>query len=254
MPGARVVALGASNLALGLQALVATARAAFGADLEVLAALGYGRSYGAPSSLAGRTLPGILQSSLWRELEQRPFVPTRAIITDVGNDVLYAVMPARILEWVEEALTRLLVHTGDVTLTGLPIESIHQLSPKAFLFFRTLFFPPCRLSRYEVFERVDEVSAGLERLAAKHNVRFVRLRREWYAFDPIHIRPASWRTAWRELLVSERASEDQPARLSAAEWIHLHRCSPEHQWIFGRERLRPQTGRVLSRGGRLWLY
>ncbi len=65
----RVVALGASNLTRGLQTVVATATATWGPDVEVLAALGHGRSYGAPSRLLIRTLPGILESGLWKDLE-----------------------------------------------------------------------------------------------------------------------------------------------------------------------------------------
>jgi hypothetical protein len=42
----RVVALGASNLTRGFQTIVSTARLVWGPDVEVLAALGHGRSYG----------------------------------------------------------------------------------------------------------------------------------------------------------------------------------------------------------------
>ena len=65
----RVVALGASNLTRGFQTIVSTARSMWGPDVEVLAALGHGRSYGAPSRIVFRTLPSILKSGLWDELE-----------------------------------------------------------------------------------------------------------------------------------------------------------------------------------------
>ena len=42
----RVVALGASNLTRGLHTVVSTARTEWGPDVEVLGALGHGRSYG----------------------------------------------------------------------------------------------------------------------------------------------------------------------------------------------------------------
>jgi hypothetical protein len=48
----RVVALGASNLSLGIQTAISTARGAWGPAVEVVAANGYGRSYGA----SGRAL------------------------------------------------------------------------------------------------------------------------------------------------------------------------------------------------------
>ena len=249
----RVVALGASNLTLGIQTAISTARAAFGPSVEVLAANGYGRSYGAMSSIAGRALPGILQSGLWTELDRLDRVPTRAIIMDVGNDILYGFPPAQILSWVEEAADRLLAHTSDVTLTDLPLESVKRLSPAKFLFFRSLFFPPCRLSRDEAFARVDEVNAGLIRLAASRRLRLLRLHPDWYGFDPIHIRPAFWGEAWNEILAGRDASLPS-ARFSPAEWARLHTLAPEKRWWLGFRGGTRQRGRTLRRGGRLWLY
>ncbi len=250
---ARVVALGASNLSLGIQTAMATARGAFGPSVEVLAANGYGRSYGAPSSIVGRTLPGILQSGLWRTLESLDRVPTRALIMDVGNDILYGFAPSQILAWVEEAATRLLAHTRDVILAGLPAQSVKGLSNAKFLFFRTLFFPPSRVSRAEAFASVDEVNRGLARLAEERGLRLVSLRPEWYDFDPIHFRPAVWRGAWSEILLGgEAASGAGP--FSPLEWARLHTLPPERRWFLGLEQATPQAGRSLSRGGRLWLF
>ena len=125
---ARVVALGASNLTRGFQTVVSTARAAWGPGVEVLAALGHGRSYGARSQLVFRTLPGILDSGLWPELESRSPAATRALVTDVGNDILYGFSAERTLAWVEEALRRLSRVTHDIVVTDLPLASIRRLS------------------------------------------------------------------------------------------------------------------------------
>ena len=117
----RVVALGASNLTRGLQTVVASARGAWGPEVEIVAALGHGRSYGADSHFVVRTLPGILQSGLWRKLETAAPVPTRALVTDVGNDILYGYPVEQVLEWVDEALGRLRLHTDDIVVTDLPL-------------------------------------------------------------------------------------------------------------------------------------
>ena len=249
----RLVILGASNLTLGLSAVLSTARGTFGPKVEVLAALGYGRSYGAPSTIAIRTLPGILESGLWRELERRPKANTRGLITDVGNDILYGFLPEQILAWVDEAASRLLCHTTDVVLTDLPRASIRRLSPRGFLFFRTLFFPPCRLARDEVFERVDLVNEGLAGIAASRGLRFVHLKEDWYGLDPIHIRPRAWPTAWREIVSGEEVPEDGETP-SSLELARLHLLPPERRFLLGLEQVTPQSGRKLRRGGCLWIY
>jgi hypothetical protein len=245
--------LGASNVTLGLSAVLSTARAAWGQDVEVLAALGYGRSYGSPSTIAFRNLPGILQSGLWQDLAALPAAPTHGLITDIGNDILYGSSPEQILGWVEEAAERLLVFTPDVAITDLPVESIRRLTPSTFLFFRTLFFPPCRLSRNDVLTRVYAVNEGVVRLAERRGLRLTPLRREWYHFDPIHLRPKAWPVAWRQILLCENG-QDIRADFSPLELARLHTLPPHRRSLFGFEQTARQTGRPLSRGGRLWLY
>jgi hypothetical protein len=248
----RIVALGASNLTRGLQTVVATSRAEWGRDVEVMAALGHGRSYGVPSRLVFRTLPGILKSGLWRDLESRPQMQTRGLVTDVGNDILYGFSAEQILTWVAEAIGRLRQVCQDIVVTDLPLASIRRLSQRKFRLFRSILVPSCRLSLAQVLEIAEEVDAGLCTLSAKYDAKFFHLNPEWYGFDPIHIRPSLWNTAWRAILGSQTAVDgDQPSRL---EGVRLYLKPPERQWLFGVECFNPQRGSLLRSGGRVWLY
>ncbi len=143
---ARVVALGASNLTRGFQTVVCTARSTWGPKVEVLGALGHGRSYGASSRFIVRSLPGILESELWSDLSRLPPATTRGLVTDVGNDLLYGFSAAQTLAWTTEAVDRLQALTPDIVVTGLPLAPIRELSQAKFLLFRSLLFPQCRLS------------------------------------------------------------------------------------------------------------
>jgi hypothetical protein len=220
--------------------------------VEVVAALGHGRSYGAHSRLVIRTLPGILESGLWRQLESFSKAPTRALVTDVGNDILYGYSAEQTLAWVVEAVTRLQTFTQDIVLTDLPIAGIRGLSQAKFLAFRSILFPSCRLSFREVLQAAEHVNDGLEDLAAARSIRFVQLNPGWYGFDPIHIRPYLWRSAWQEILgVSPGARRNRGGRLEA---LRLYFTPPERQWLLGMERHTPQTGLKLRSGARVWLY
>jgi hypothetical protein len=249
----RVVAVGASNLTRGFHAIVATARSLWGPEVEVLAALGHGRSYGGPSTFLVRGLPGILQSGLWRELESHPPAPTRALVTDVGNDIMYGYPPARILEWVDECVARLRQCTPDVVVTGLPHAAVAGLPRTRYLLFRSVFFPRCRLTLEETLRAGAEVDAGLQAIAADRGVAFFRLREEWYGLDPIHIRPGMWNAAWQEILCGERRA-GASRRAARGEAFRLYCMQPEQATILGRQRHTPQPGIPLRRGGRVWLY
>jgi hypothetical protein len=248
---ARVVALGASNLTSGFRTVVSAARAAWGPEIQVLAALGHGRSYGAPSRVVFRALPGILESGLWRALESLADLPTRALVADVGNDILYGVSAERILAWVEETLNRLQRLTTDIILTDLPLASIRRLSQARFLVFRSILYPSCRLSFSQVLGIAERVNAGLVELSTTRGIRLFRLDPAWYGLDPIHIRPALRRSAWSKIL------DARPAANGSSPWMEaltLRLMPPERRWILGLEQFTPQSGEALRSGGRVWLY
>jgi hypothetical protein len=251
---ARVVALGASNLTRGFQTVVATSRSTWGPRVEVLGAHGHRRSYGAPSRFVIRTLPGILQSGLWRQLDALPPAPTRALVTDVGNDIMYGSSAEQILAWVEEAVDRLQRLTGDIILTGLPLASITRLSSAKFLAVRSIIVPGCRLSLSQIIRTAERVHDGLLTLAAARQATFVALEPSWYGVDPIHIRPSLWRPAWQAILFGQAQRAAARTRSRPVEGLSLYLMPPERQWLLGREQVRPQAGVPLRAGGRVWLF
>jgi hypothetical protein len=248
----RVVALGASNLTRGFATVVSSAQSAWGTRVEVMAALGHGRSYGARSQLVFRSLPGILESGLWQELETRPRVPTRALVTDVGNDILYGFSPEQTLAWVAEALRRLAGVTSDIVVTDLPIMSIRRLSKSKFLMLRSILVPSCRLSLAQVLDRAEHVNAGLVDMASAQGLRLFHLNPSWYGFDPVHIRPSLLRQAWQQILGTDFLASMR--RVSMVESLRLNLMRPERRWIFSVEQFTPQSGIALPSGGHVWLY
>ena len=249
---ARVIALGASNLTRGFQTVVSTARAAWGPEVEVLAALGHGRSYGVDSRFVIRTIPGILQSGLWRQLETLPAAPTRALVTDLGNDILYGFSARQTLAWVAEAVNRLQRFTSDIVLTDLPLAGIRRLSKTKFLVFRSILVPSCRLSFGKVLQTAEQLNEGLAALAVERRIKFFRLNPGWYGFDPVHIRPSQWRPAWQEILGSPPGTgQIGDGRL---ETVRLYFTRPERQQLLGVEQFARQTGTKLPSGARVWLY
>ena len=248
--------LGASNVVRCLHVLLGVARASWGPDLEVLGAIGLGRSYGMRSRVLGRVLPGILESGLWDELERRPRRPTRAVVTDVGNDILYNAPVADILGWVATCLARLRALGADVVVTGLPVGRAARLTAAGYAALHTVVFPRYRwLPRAEALRRAREVNAGLRGLAAGAGATFFEPRDEWYGLDPIHLRLGSGRRAWRCILAGQAAGlEGRGRALGPLTAARLAAAPPALQWLFGRERKRAQPALTIPGGTTVSLY
>jgi len=254
--GRRLVLLGASNLLRGFSSVVRAAREAWGDPIDVMAALGHGRSYGLSSSVFSRVLPPITGCGLWDALAGRPPAPARAIVTDVGNDIIYGAMPEQILGWVDLSLRRLQEAGAEVVVAGLPMERLERMSWPGYATMRTVFFPIHRwLPLREALARARALAAGVEDLAARHGATYVAQQGEWYGLDPIHVRPARWASAWRAILFAGHAPP--PALGDAAgspSAVRLYLARPERQRLLGRAQQRAQPALMLPGGGSVSLY
>lgn len=255
----RAIVLGASNVAIGFPAVVASAAARWGRPLDLLAACGHGRSYGLTTRVLGRGLPSISDCALWERLRERPSAPTAALLTDVGNDLLYQAPVATILAWVESCLRRLRECDARVIVTGLPLCNLANPSPRRFLFFRTLFFPGCSLPLEQLIDSARRLDDGLASLTERYQAVRVEPQAAWYGLDPIHLRYLQADHLWPEILASWTARETstvdgQSLRFNMIQRWRLHRLAPASWTWQGRPRQVPQPAAALPEGVRLWLY
>ena len=246
----RLVLLGASNVRRGLPAVVETARGAWGPDLEIFGAFGHGRSYGTRSCIPFRCLPGILECGLWEALAGSAPAQETAVVTDVGNDVVYGAPVPAILGWVGECLERLAARGAAIRVTGLPVARLRRVSPAEYLFFRTLFFRGSRVAWRRAIDAVGEVDAGIRRLAAGAGATIIDPPGDWYGADPIHVRRRDRAAAWAEILGVAKL----PAPMPLGEALRLRAAAPDVRWLAGVERRRRQPAFAAPDGLRVALY
>jgi hypothetical protein len=253
----RIILLGASNLTLAFPMVVETLRATFG-PIELLAAHGHGRSYGMTSRVLCRALPGIRGCRLWDDLRSRPTAtqPPLAVITDVGNDLLYGATVPQIVRWVEVCLDRLIEQGAGVVVTGLPLLSVMRLGPLRYHLTRAIFFPGKGPTWGTMREFAPALDRSLAELAAGRGVPCIKPRREWYGFDPIHIRRSRRPAAWAEVLSRLAGSADsiQIIKPGLATAAACWRAAPALRAICGRARKVTQPTLSLSDGSSVSLY
>lgn len=246
----QMVLLGASNIAIGFPAILRLLQSGFPEPLHVFGAFGHGRSYGMWSTVLVRSLPGINTCGLWDELSRcdRQQSPTSALITDVGNDLLYGASVQQIGEWVDWCVEKLRSHGADVVMTRLPLASVRSLSVLRYNCTRTFFFPLSDLTWPVMIERACALDAQLMEIGTRHGIKLIEPPGAWYGFDPIHIRYTRLTTAWRYIF-SHWSGFDESAplvRQSPVERGRIHLLRPAERRILRRPKRTPQP--VWQRG------
>lgn len=262
-----VVALGASNLSRGLSRLLQASRCCSSSAFDLVVAAGHGRSYGANSRIWKRSLPSILESGLWRSIDKMLCrdvfgnSPRLAVITDIGNDLLYGFSIEQIATWLEEVIHRLHQQQFHIVITKLPIESIQAVGLCRFRLLKTFFIPGCRQSLEEIKEQSRQMNNSIVRLAKKYQLSIIEQPGSWYGFDAIHIRRSCLDELWQRVVecwpvcVRDSGMRRGRAQWSAwKEWSRLGFASAEVRSLAGVMLFTPQPAFQLGDTTRVFLY
>lgn len=255
----RVVVLGASNVSRGLPRLVAAAQARTNGPVDLFVAAGHGRSYGVNSRVVSRRLPSILGCGLWRALDREPQEPGRtrsvAIVTDIGNDLLYGFSVEQVSGWVREGVRRLADRGMRIAVTALPLASVSGVGAFRYRALRVCYVPGCRLSLEQLKAAARDLDAVVRRIAAEHDADVIEQPGDWYGFDAIHVRRRRlddlWQTCcdrwgWR--------GTGQVPRPTLAGWMRIGSRAAEVRSLARRMLFTPQPALDVPNAYRLLLY
>jgi hypothetical protein len=221
-----------------------------------MVAMGHGRSYGLDSAVLGKKISGIFPCALWQDLQSRPRLPTAALVTDIGNDILYGVTPDELLDWVGICLDRLAAVGATTIVSQLPIASLEKLGEGRFRFFRTIFFPRSKLTLADAISIAREINERLVAIGQMRKIPVISASASWYGVDPIHIKWTMKRRAWPALIAAWRATDERlsvtPTSLATA--AYLIGLEPREYSLFGFQRRRAQPNGRLNDGTTISLY
>jgi hypothetical protein len=256
------VLLGASNLTLGWPHLLRALKHGIKESVDVFTANGMGRSYLRHSRFAWRTLPGILESDLWSQLQQhieqtRSDKPPVALITDLGNDMVYGRSPQEVVAAAEQCIQRLKAcdERVEIVITRPPVQSVTRLSWLRYHFFRTVLFPACDIKLTRMQQLTQELDEGIRDLAEQYGVIHTEPLAEWYGLDPIHIRRRNRFDAFCGMTRHWQAWTAQPAdgNVTSSQALPVRRPIPFHRLVWSRIRNHPQPS-VQSEAVRIFAH
>jgi hypothetical protein len=193
---------------------------------------------------------------LWDLLAADPRRATYALLTDIGNDLLYEAPVANIAGWVDECCARLEAVGARLVVTELPIGNVTGLTRQRYEFFRGAMFPRCSLSLDQIRGRAIELNERVGEVARRRGAVLVSHCDTWYGWDPIHIRKKIFSQAWPRILAPWDASGGSLStpRGSLRRWLYLRSRVP-HERRLGRfiQRRAQPCGR-LSDGSTIALF
>ncbi len=249
--------LGASNLTRGISTVVSWLRGNLGGPFDLYVAFGYGRSFGIKSGVFGRDLPSIKDCGIWEALAARPpherDAPTYALITDIGNDLLYQVPPDEIARWLEYALRKFRELGAKISIVQIPKANVEKVTRLQFFLLNRIFFPGRNMQPDDMRARAMRLAAHVERLAREYGATLVDQKPEWYGFDPIHYKIWWWPRAWASVLGSWQETALVPVA-AFRQWLYLRSRGPAQRWFFGREQRYAQPHGRLSDGSTVHVY
>lgn len=249
-----IVVLGASNVSRGLARLATTVRARAGSPADLFVAAGHGRAYGVSSRVGLRRLPSILASGLWRALDREQATQPLALLTDVGNELLYGLGVAAVARGVREAALRLSDRNAALVITGLPVASIARVGRVRYRLLRTLYVPGCVLSLGDIKDASQWLDDELRAIAADTGAMFIEQPADWYGLDALHVK----RSRLDDLLNRVADAWDLSpaagrARASLTDWAAIGSRAAEVRSVARVMRFTRQP--VIERHGvRVWMY
>lgn len=253
----RAIVLGASNVSRGLARLAAVLRTRAGGPVDLFVAAGHGRAYGVASRVWLRRLPAILGCGIWDAFEGEPREATGvpgALVTDVGNELLYGFGPDQVAGWVRACVRRLADRGCRIAITGLPLASIAGVGAVRLRLLKTVFVPGCRLTIGELQDSATRLDARLRDVAREFGAEIVEQPGAWYGFDAIHVRRRRLDDLWHAACDAWAWEPPaKPARATVADWAALHTRAAEVRAI-GRIMLHAPQPAVDTTTLRVWLH
>jgi hypothetical protein len=168
--------------------------------MEVLAALGPGRGYGSWGGLLNISYPPIAESPLFEKARRKAEGGSRvvALVTDIGNDLLYGVEADSLIATVQNVFDRLVAMNAQVYVTTLPVYFERDVSPMVYYPIRTMLYPQSRVSCEQAMEGVRRVNAFLKELSDKR-IQVMPAMDPYLGWDHVHFGLVKAGEVWNQV-------------------------------------------------------
>jgi hypothetical protein len=193
-----LVLLGASNLSRGCFAFARHMKACLHPrKVDVLIASGPGRGYCVLGGLLAVKYPPIYSCDIFEVAQSKSESGYQviALVTDIGNDIMYGVSIENLIDTLQQVFTRLQSMNAEIFFTTLPVAFEKEVHPAWFYILRSLLLPFSRVSYDEAVTGIVEVNRYLRKFTSE-KFHLIPDMDKYIGFDEIHYRWLRAHHAW----------------------------------------------------------
>ncbi len=202
----------------------------------------------------GLRFPGVVHCGLFSALEEAKrstrSADVLALLTDLGNDLIYGAGVATLSQWIRECVARLRNLGATAAITALPIAGITTLPSWRYQILRPILYPRHTVVQNDLNRSILALQKALEAIETEQQIILLPTEPEWYTFDRFHLRPRALDQAmgmWIDALTQSHfgaATGQGIAPTVSALSLYLRR--PAEYTFLGRGHISPTSERKLS--------
>ena len=215
--------LGASNLARSFYGLKrCITRCLFPRPVSFIHAMGPGRGYISQGGIFNAIYSPILYCDILKAAYNRRKINQQvvALITDIGNDIMYGVPVEEIIGGLQSLFDTLTGFEASIFVTSIPVDLKKDIGGFYFRILRRVFFPNSPVEHYQVSEAIEIINKFIIQSLNK-NITAINEMKQFCGIDKIHYSLFKSRLAWSHIADNLTGALDvnAPPKLNVLELV-----------------------------------
>jgi hypothetical protein len=195
------ILFGASNLARSFYGLkLSIKRCIHPRPATFIHAMGPGRGYLGRGGILNTTYPPIIDCGILESIQKirKPNQQIIALITDIGNDIMYGIHSKKIIEGLQSVLDTLSKVTKNIFITPIPINLKNDVGEFYFRVLRCIFFPKSFIKYSQTLESIEIINQFILHSSNKKTT-IINGMEQFSGLDKIHYSFFKNHLAWAHI-------------------------------------------------------
>jgi hypothetical protein len=195
------VFLGASNLARSLDGLkLCIKRCLLPRAASFIHAMGPGRGYVSRGGILNAVYSPILDSGIFEAIRRKRMKSQQvvALITDIGNDIMYDASPEKIIAGLQYMYNLLDAFETNIFITSIPVDLENDIRELYFHILRKVYFPKSPVTYSQASNNIKAINQFILQ-SSNQRISVIDDMKPFYGIDKIHYSILKSQMAWSHI-------------------------------------------------------